>query len=103
MATLPDPYATLGVDRDATAADIKHAYRVLVRTHHPDVAGDAVTKNGPTLLQIYCAYALLSDSQNRARYDQQHPAPRRDEPSASSSGTPPIRFGPVHWTPSRSR
>ncbi len=39
-ADFKDYYATLGVARDATEADIKKAFRKLARTWHPDVATD---------------------------------------------------------------
>ena len=35
-----DPYAVLGVTSQATAAEIKSAYRQLVKQHHPDAGGD---------------------------------------------------------------
>ena len=35
-----DPYQTLGVDKNATADDIKSAYRKLAKQHHPDLGGD---------------------------------------------------------------
>ncbi|MCA3634123.1 MAG: DnaJ domain-containing protein, partial [Methylobacterium sp.] len=33
---MPDPYQTLGVKRDASADEIKRAYRKLAKTYHPD-------------------------------------------------------------------
>ncbi|MGA9341893.1 MAG: co-chaperone DjlA [Rhodanobacteraceae bacterium] len=36
----PDPYAVLGISRDAGERDIKHAYRKLMSQHHPDKLGD---------------------------------------------------------------
>ncbi len=64
----PDHYATLKVSPDATADEIKHAYRQLARQSHPDVKGDA----GTSLLfrQIQEAYEVLGDPARRAAYDR---------------------------------
>ena len=40
MASKPDYYKTLGVSKDATADEIKKAFRKLAREHHPDAGGD---------------------------------------------------------------
>ncbi|MDF7675710.1 DnaJ C-terminal domain-containing protein [Neisseriaceae bacterium ESL0693] len=60
-------YEVLGVDPKASAADIKKAYRKLVRKYHPDVSKDpdAVAKTS----EINIAYETLSDEQKRAEYD----------------------------------
>lgn len=62
-----DYYQTLGVARNASAADIKKAYRKLVRKHHPDMnkARDADQKTK----EINEAYAVLGDAEKRAAYD----------------------------------
>ena len=39
MTDNPDYYSILGVARDATRQDISHAYRALMRSHHPDMDG----------------------------------------------------------------
>ncbi len=63
-----DYYEVLGVARDASAAEIKRAYRKLARTYHPDVnkESDADAK----FKEISEAYEILSDDNKRARYDQ---------------------------------
>ena len=63
-----DYYKTLGVERTADAAEIKKAYRKLVRQYHPDVSkhkdADAKTKD------INEAYDVLGDAEKRAAYDE---------------------------------
>ncbi|HVV77684.1 MAG TPA: molecular chaperone DnaJ [Mycobacteriales bacterium] len=64
-----DYYAALGVSKDASAADIKKAYRKLARTHHPDTnAGDA--KAEEKFKEISEAYDVLSDATKRKEYDE---------------------------------
>ncbi len=65
---MDDPYKVLGVSRDATADQIKSAYRKLARGLHPDLhpndkqAEDKFKKVG-------AAYDLLSDAKKKARFD----------------------------------
>jgi curved DNA-binding protein len=63
-----DYYATLGVKRDASADDIKKAYRKLAQKHHPDVSKEA--KAEEKFKEVAEAYQTLKDPEKRAAYDQ---------------------------------
>lgn len=65
MESKPDYYKTLGVSRDASADDVKKAFRKLARTHHPDAGGDEAR-----FKEINEAYEVLSDDKKRQMYDQ---------------------------------
>ncbi len=63
-----DYYEILGVDKNASDAEIKSAFRKLAKKYHPDVSKepDAAEK----FKEAQEAYAVLSDSSKRAQYDQ---------------------------------
>src|SRR6187551_589125 len=64
-----DYYATLGVPRTASAAEIKKAFRKAARQHHPDVnKGD--TKAEQRFKEVTEANEVLSDPEKRKLYDQ---------------------------------
>ncbi|MDP2309967.1 MAG: DnaJ domain-containing protein [Pseudomonadota bacterium] len=65
----PDLYDILGVAKDASAQDIKKAFRVLARECHPDVAGND-PKMAEKFVKVREAYEVLSDPAERARYDR---------------------------------
>jgi len=62
-----DHYEVLGVDRQASADDIKKAYRRLARELHPDVNPSAEAAERFKL--VTHAYDVLSDPQQRQQYD----------------------------------
>ena len=64
-----DYYKILGVDKKASDAEIKSAYRKLARKYHPDVNPDNPGAED-TFKDINEAYEALSDSDKRAKYDQ---------------------------------
>jgi len=63
-----DYYKTLGVPREATIDEIKKAYRKLARKYHPDVSKEADAQ--ARMQEVNEAYAVLSDAEKRAAYDQ---------------------------------
>ncbi len=64
-----DYYATLGVERKASAEDIRKAYRKLARKYHPDLnPGDKSAEE--RFKKVQDAYDILSDAKKRQMYDQ---------------------------------
>lgn len=61
-----NPYKILGVATDASAAEIKAAYLVLIKKHHPDRTGGS----DEIIILLNEAYAVLSDPHRRALYDE---------------------------------
>lgn len=69
VANKRDYYEVLNVDKNASDADIKKAYRSLAKKYHPDVnPGDEAAE--AKFKEINEAYEVLSDSKKRAQYDQ---------------------------------
>jgi curved DNA-binding protein CbpA len=112
MTTEPiDCYAILGLPRDATQAQISAAYRTLLRRYHPDTRppGDSSRDeiSDAALQHVLTAYTVLHDPARRFDYDQQT-APRISPARTPARpirlrtrpfDDPPLRAGPVHWTP----
>ena len=63
------PYELLGVKPDASADEIRKAYRKLAKQFHPDI-NPGKPEAEATFKEISAAYDLLSDSDKRARYDR---------------------------------
>jgi molecular chaperone DnaJ len=59
-----DYYEVLGINKNATADEIKKAYRKLVKIHHPDKGGDETL-----FKEISEAYEILSDKDKKNKYD----------------------------------
>jgi molecular chaperone DnaJ len=68
MSSKRDYYEVLGVARNATADDLKRAYRRLARQYHPDVNQEHDAED--RFKEVNEAYEILSDTEKRARYDR---------------------------------
>ncbi len=87
----PDYYKILGVSRNASAEEIKKAYKKLARKHHPDLnQGDAASET--RFKEISVANDVLSDAEKRRNYDQYGDPAGPQHPTASE-GFSGFEFG----------
>ncbi|WP_107928355.1 DnaJ C-terminal domain-containing protein [Neisseria animaloris] len=85
MATEKTHYEVLGLSKDASADDIKKAYRKLVRKYHPDVSKDPDADKKTS--EINLAYNTLKDPEKRAEYDEMLANPfKRQQYDGGASG-----------------
>ncbi|SUE45061.1 DnaJ C-terminal domain-containing protein [Roseomonas gilardii] len=79
-----DPYSTLGVSRQASADEIRKAFRAIAKKNHPDLnPGDTVAEE--RFKAANAAHDLLSDPEKRARFD-------RGEIDATGQEVPPRQY-----------
>ncbi len=87
----PNHYATLGLDRRCTLAQIRAAYRVLAKQHHPDL-----NPHSPAAVQrtqaLNAAHEILSDPEQRSAYDRALDAAKKTSPSPSRATKPPAKL-----------
>ena len=82
-----DYYAALGVQKSASPAEIKRAYRKLARTHHPDVnSGDLAAER--RFKEINEAHEVLGDPEKRRKYDELGANWRMYEQAGPGGGSP---------------
>jgi DnaJ-class molecular chaperone len=117
-----DLYGALGLRPEATPEQIRHAYRALVRRHHPDTRrtaslrpeDDPHTAAADSLERVLAAYAVLGDPAHRAAYDARLAEEAARTEHRTERGAPArvrvvvrpvydvpeplaIRVGPVRW------
>jgi DnaJ-class molecular chaperone len=80
---LPDHYATLGLDRRCTLAQIRAAYRLLAKRYHPDV-NPGCAESAERAQELNAAHETLSDPARRRTYDRELDARSRAEAPGSS-------------------
>jgi hypothetical protein len=89
----PDPYATLGVARDATVLEIARAHRRLAKLHHPDVSAHPTA--AARMRDLNEAWHILSNARRRTAWDLAHPAPGVDWRLAAAPGVRRTSAAPV--------
>lgn len=70
MSTKRDYYEVLGVDKNASEAEIKKAFRKMVLKYHPDRNRDNPKEAEEKMKEVNEAYSILSDPKKKAQYDQ---------------------------------
>lgn len=80
----PNHYAALGLDRRCSDAQIRAAYRLLAKQHHPDLNPGSTDAQVRTQA-INAAYEILSDPAQRQAYDQRRKSAKKSSAPARNS------------------
>lgn len=95
---IPDPYATLGLRREASSSQIRAAYRRLAKRYHPDLHTDAQATE--QMRRVNQAWEILSSPSRRAEYDASRATPAAS-PTSHWGGAPrrarPMESAPPPW------
>ena len=93
--TVRDPYAVLGVPREATTRQVAAAHRRLAKSHHPDL-NDGGPEAATRMREINEAWEVLSSPERRAAWDMEHPWSGTAASGSHWSGSrQPIPTGPA--------
>ncbi|MDR0929430.1 MAG: DnaJ domain-containing protein [Oscillospiraceae bacterium] len=84
---MADHYRVLGVSKDASAEEIKKAFRKLAKKYHPDATGGDKTAE-KKFIEVNAAYDVLGDAQKRKAYDEEQANPFRGGSYSSARGNP---------------
>ncbi|MEO6504684.1 MAG: J domain-containing protein [Terrimesophilobacter sp.] len=108
-----DPYSVLGVPRGASQAEVRSAFRALVRSYHPDTrdpshASGAEPQADAQLRALLAAYRILRDPTSRTAYDRDHPpvgfraaAPKQAPPQQTTPSAADHEAHRPVWIPRR--
>ena len=89
----PNHYETLKVCRDASAAEIQHAYRTLAKQQHPDVGGsEEAFKRLVEAARVLSSPGLRGAYDRRLAEDAAHGTGQRADVAPSSAGRQPVTF-----------
>jgi curved DNA-binding protein CbpA len=90
-----DPYAILGVQKTATQAEVKAAFRRLAREHHPDANAQDLDAER-RFKRIARAYETLSHPSRRRAYDERFTRGRFGSPGGGRSASFLVDQGPIY-------
>lgn len=82
----PDHYATLGLDHRCSAEQIRAAYRLLAKRHHPDV-NNGCSESAARTRALNAAHEILSDPERRLAYDRERAAAKKSPRPARGAKT----------------
>lgn len=91
----PNHYFTLGLGRHSSFEQIRAAYRVLARKHHPDL-NPCSTEAQDRTRDINAAYEVLGNQERRRAYDESLIAEAKQKPTARASGRAPQISKDIH-------
>ena len=94
ISSIPDPYKALGLTSEATAAEIRGAYKKLMLKCHPDKVHDESQKEekAQQYQKVMEAYELLSDQKRKRKYDldMQRQTGSESRPTSATSAADPV-------------